>query len=188
MTSRPPACLISDSLQDEKQKESETTKGAYARFEPRNLKTPAETAFFPAHPLDFTPRVWQKWKNRLSYSLSKEIVSCMIPFGALLALRRGRSGVLWWCRYNSPQCCIPEWPVWAESMQEFPNSGFPMSEIPESGFTMSEIPGSVFQMSEIPGSVFRKIGLSGIGYVRFRKLLLLVWKQRTFGLNDPKVQ
>ena len=63
-----------------------------------------------------------------------------------------------------------------------------MSEVPESRFSMSDIPESVFQMSEIPGSVCRKVGISGIGYVRFRKFLFMVWKQRTFGLNDPKVQ
>ena len=49
-----------------------------------------------------------------------------------------------------------------------------MSEIPESGFPMSDIPESVFQMSEIPEAVCRKVGIHGIGYVRFRKFLLLV--------------
>ena len=49
-----------------------------------------------------------------------------------------------------------------------------MSEIPESGYSMSEIPESVFQMSEIPESVCRKVEISGIGDVRFRKSLLLV--------------
>ena len=60
-----------------------------------------------------------------------------------------------------------------------------MSETPESGFPMLEILESVFQMS-VPESVCGKVGISGIGYVRFRKFLLLVSKQRTLALKDPK--
>ena len=56
--SRFPARTISDSPEIEKQRENESSKGAHARFEVGTLKILAEIErIFPAHLLDFTPRV-----------------------------------------------------------------------------------------------------------------------------------
>ena len=70
----------------------------------------------------------------------------------------------------------PEFPTFRTPIPEIRNGG--MCEInagtSELGISQCWIPESVFQMSEIPESVCRKVGISGIGYVRFRKFLLLV--------------
>ena len=54
-SSRPPARMISDNLEVEKQKESETTKGTHVRYDERCPWK--NSVFFPARPPDFTPRV-----------------------------------------------------------------------------------------------------------------------------------
>ena len=62
--SRPPARMISDSLEVEKQRENETKNGAHARFEPGTSKSLQKLTFcFPGRPLDFTPRVRREWKE-----------------------------------------------------------------------------------------------------------------------------
>ena len=45
--SRPPARMVSDSLEVEKQRETEAAKGNYARFEPGTLKSLHKLSFFP---------------------------------------------------------------------------------------------------------------------------------------------
>ena len=55
-----------------------------------------------------------------------------------------------------------------------PNGRNPYRNFRTRDFPMSEIPESDFPMSEIPEAVCRKVGIPGIGDVRFRKFLLLV--------------
>ena len=61
---RPPARVVSGSLENERQRENEPTKGAHVRFELGTLKS-LQKVSLPDRPLDLTCWVRREWEEKI---------------------------------------------------------------------------------------------------------------------------